>query len=617
MCGIGGCVVPAGERPDAERLEAIRAALAHRGPDDSGTEIVSNAGLVHTRLAIVDPSTRGAQPMRDPDGRWWLTYNGEVFNHRELRAELDDRGFSGGSDTETVLFSLARWGTDAVRRFNGLFAFAALDLDRNRLLLVRDRFGVKPLYLARAGGALWFASEIGALLAAGVPARPARETIAYSVDFRFPSEPQTLIEGIERLPAGSLMSIELETLEQRVRRWYDPAKEVDEELQAELQRLSRVELARRVEEELQASVHRRLMADVPIGSMCSGGLDSSLVTAFARERRPDIVAFSVSVPSDRWQNEGPEASRAATALGVDLATAEVTPTSWRDSFVEAVRHFEHPFTNASPIGILHAARLARAHGVKALLTGEGADELMGGYRILHRRGMDAFLPRRHRILQMIDSVRVLGPGGSAAMLVRRALRHPEGPQPLLTRNGRPRALEENLERARAAYAHHPGLRGSLEAELLTDLSFTLPHLLNRMDKNAMQASIEARTPFLDPGVVRLLVNLPLEARLGPRTKGVLRDVGRAHLPRSVAHRPKFYGMAFTPAWITDAADPSFVLDGRLREVLEVPAPEWGELVSRADAPQVVRMWSAEVWCRTILDGGPVEAVKRELWPSGP
>src|SRR6476646_8462381 len=181
MCGVGGCVVSAGERPAEARLESMRAALAHRGPDASAVAIAGRVGLVHTRLAIVDPSERGAQPMRDPAGRWLLSYNGEVFNHLELREQLGEASFAGGSDTETVLHCLARWGEEAVPRFNGLFAFAALDLDRNRLLLVRDRFGVKPLYIARAGGAFWFASEIGALLAAGVPRRPAREWIAWSI----------------------------------------------------------------------------------------------------------------------------------------------------------------------------------------------------------------------------------------------------------------------------------------------------------------------------------------------------------------------------------------------------------------------------------------------------
>ena len=595
----------------------MRTALAHRGPDASGVAVAGNVGLVHTRLAIVDPSERGAQPMRDSAGRWLLSYNGEVFNHRELRGQLGEERFAGGSDTETVVRSLARWGEEAVPRFNGLFAFAAVDLERNRLLLVRDRFGVKPLYLARAGPELWFASEIGALLAAGVPRRAAREWIAWAIEFGWPPEPHTPIEGIERLPAGSILSLDLATLEYTVRRWYDPLRAVDPERQAELERRSRSELASAVEEELRASVHRRLMADVPIGTMCSGGLDSSLITALAKERRPDIVAFNVSVPGDRL-DEGPAASRAAAGLGIELATAELTPSSWRASFVEAVRHFEHPFANASPVGILKASRLARSHGVKALLTGEGADELMGGYRGFHAPAFDAFLKPGSRLRHLVDSVRALGTRRSLQVAVQRARGRDVtlGPRRLLYGDGGPPDFGDAFAHARDAYSHHQGARAQAEAELLIGLSAHLPALLNRMDKNAMQASVETRTPFLDPGVVALMLNLPLEARLTPRVKGVLRDVALSHLPRSTALRPKVYGMAWDSSWITEAADPSFLEAGRLRELLGLPRADWEELL-RARGPVPVRLWSAEVWCRTVLAGDAVSEVDRELWPNGP
>ena len=147
MCGIAGCVCPPGSEPDRSALERMSEALSHRGPDDAGIEVVGNVGLVHRRLSIVDPTSSGHQPMALDGGRWWLTYNGEVFNHLDLRAELGDRPWRGGTDTETLLHALDVWGDDAVARCNGLYAFAALDRDRGRLWLVRDRFGVKPLYV--------------------------------------------------------------------------------------------------------------------------------------------------------------------------------------------------------------------------------------------------------------------------------------------------------------------------------------------------------------------------------------------------------------------------------------------------------------------------------------
>src|SRR4051812_49220209 len=180
MCGIAGCVARAGERPSAERLERMVAALGHRGPDGSGIEIAGSVGLGHTRLAIVHPGPAGYQPMVHPDGRWSLTFNGEIFNHATLREELPPVDYRGHSDTETLLHALALWGEDAISRCNGLFAFAALDITERRLLLVRDRFGKKPLYVARHDGSLWFASELRALLAAGIPRRPRRAIVEHA-----------------------------------------------------------------------------------------------------------------------------------------------------------------------------------------------------------------------------------------------------------------------------------------------------------------------------------------------------------------------------------------------------------------------------------------------------
>src|SRR5207248_1565016 len=223
MCGIAGCIVAPGGRPDRGALERMAAAIAHRGPDDRGIEILGQVGLVNTRLAIVDPSPVGHQPMSGADGRWWLTYNGEVFNHLELRAQLGPRAWRGGSDTETVLAALEEWGEAAIARCNGLFAWAALDTAGRRLLLVRDRFGVKPLYLARHDGALWFASELRALLAAGVPARPRTDVLAHAVAYGWAEGPRTPLEGIDRVAPGGLVEVDLSTLSLSERRWYDPA----------------------------------------------------------------------------------------------------------------------------------------------------------------------------------------------------------------------------------------------------------------------------------------------------------------------------------------------------------------------------------------------------------
>ncbi|HEX8338552.1 MAG TPA: hypothetical protein VF621_17670, partial [Pyrinomonadaceae bacterium] len=197
-------------------------ALAHRGPDDAGVEVIGQVGLVHRRLAIVDPSPAGHQPMCDRGRRWWLTYNGEIFNHQALRRELGGVEWRGSTDTETLLNGFGVWGRAVIPRCNGLFAYAALDTARRELLLVRDRFGVKPLYLARHGGALWFASEIGALLAAGVPRRPNLAALTEALSDGWVNGTATPFQEIERVAPGSVVTIDLTDLGVRHSHWYRP-----------------------------------------------------------------------------------------------------------------------------------------------------------------------------------------------------------------------------------------------------------------------------------------------------------------------------------------------------------------------------------------------------------
>jgi asparagine synthase (glutamine-hydrolysing) len=636
MCGIAGCVCLPGSEPDRSALERMSEALSHRGPDDAGIEVVGNVGLVHRRLSIVDPSPAGHQPMALDGGRWWLTYNGEVFNHLDLRAELGDRPWRGGTDTETLLHALDAWGDDAVARCNGLYAFAALDRDRGRLLLVRDRFGVKPLYVARHGGALWFASEIGALLAAGLPRAARPEVVAHAVAYGWAGGAPTPLEGIDRVAPGTLLDVDLATLESRERRWFDPAAAVDPERARVLEGLGRTELAAAVESELRASVRRRLMADVPVGTMCSGGLDSSLITAFARDEHPRIVAYNASVTDQPGADEGPWAELVAGHLGVELRTAHLDADAWRAGLVPAVVHNELPLMHESSVPMAMIAARARADGVKVLLSGEGADELFAGYDFLHPAEYAAVVPgtlgarQRAEILRARLAALARRRGRGLGQALRRRLGDAgDAPWPLRRRAGgnarsaavllpgwAPRAAAEAeavRARAAAAYAHHPGPRGALEAALLGDLSTYLPHLLNRQDKNTMQASIETRVPFLDPAVVALALNLPLEARTRPLRKGVLRDLGAAHLPPRVARRAKV-GFGFdVRRYLDGAARPEFLDDGALREAFGLPRDAWAQVVRGASSAHALRLWSGEAWWRLFVDGTAPDAVARELW----
>ncbi len=606
--------MPSGAHPDSGALEQVLRAIHHRGPDDSGTEVRGNVGLVNARLAIIDTSPAGHQPMVDPAGRWILTYNGEIFNHRALRRELSPVAFRGGSDTETLLHAVARWGPiEAATRSHGFFAFAALDSERRKLHLVRDRLGVKPLYLARHGDTVWFASELAALLRAGVPAHASRDALWDAIDVEPPYGRTTLLEGIERMLPGTGVEIDLDTLRITEREWWKPQHAVEPEPARELAALDRKQLSDRLEGALRTGVSNRLMADVPVGTMCSGGLDSSLITALAHDQDPSTVAFTISQPDEGRDNELRWAEMAASSVGVELETVTVSNSAWRAGLVGAVRHHEYPLivSGSVPIGLM--AEAARRRGIKVLLTGEAADELFGGYLTSHFPEFRDFLSRRAMGLRVAQLTRTHGPGWVIRGMVRRRLRR------LANRADPPAARPDGVREAiladaRRAYAHHPGPRGRLEASLLSDLSLReFPFLLHRQDISPMAHSIETRLPFLESEVLSLALNLPLEARVEPDSKGVLRDVASRHLPRPIVRRPKQWGMIVGPEQIEQAAQPAFLGHGMLRELLGSRVDRWQQYIEEGSPRRRLLLWTAEIWCRLFVCGHSVQSVEADLW----
>jgi len=279
------------------------------------------------------------------------------------------------------------------------------------------------------------------------------------------------------------------------------------------------------------------------------------------------------------------------------------------------------------------AERAHGRGVKVLLTGEGADELFAGYNGIHVAALTAFLSRSQRATRNLERVALGHPLVTIRVLsnVAKAALRPKSPvwssvadsdadeiirgEPIGAEPPGDGTAREEIE---AAYRHHEGPRRVLETDLLRSLDYTLSHLLNRMDKNMMQVSVEARVPFLDPRVVELALNLPLELKTSPWSKGILRDVARRLLPWTSAHRPKIYGMDFDAgAWIEEAANPDFLTRGVFRDVFAIPASEFDALLGEVRGALRVRLWSAEVWCRSMFAGDSQAVIERELWPQGP
>ncbi|QYU70458.1 asparagine synthase (glutamine-hydrolyzing) [Leptolyngbya sp. 15MV] len=322
MCGLAGFIQRDGSAADVRRLGAMIACLAHRGPDDEGVELRGRVAMGHRRLSIVDLSPAGHQPMNGPDSSTLIAYNGEVYNHRSLRERLGSGPeYRGGSDTEVVARVLATRGAEGLALLNGIFALAWLDEARGELLLARDQFGIKPLYFAEDGERFYFASEVKAIVAGGLSA--AAEPLA-PLDFAYTgwtADERTFLRGVRRLPPGSFLRYELSSGRWRVERYFTPAPDV-ERARGLGERYGAWKDA--VREQLERTIEAQLMSDVPVGTFCSGGIDSSLVTAMAARRHGTMLAFNVTCPDSPALDEGPYARAVARHVGVELRTLELT-----------------------------------------------------------------------------------------------------------------------------------------------------------------------------------------------------------------------------------------------------------------------------------------------------
>jgi asparagine synthase (glutamine-hydrolysing) len=381
MCGIAGLVgdfVPG-------LIDQMNAAQAHRGPDGSGVfeSPRSQIALGHVRLAVLDLSEQAAQPMTSADGRFTLVYNGEIYNYRELRASLSDSGLpqTSSGDTQVLLHGLMRWGAAFVERLNGMFAFAFWDDRERELLVVRDPLGIKPVYYAQPhAGSLVFASEMKALCAhPDVHREPDFQAIQQHLTFCHSCSDRTALKGIRRLPPGSLLRWRARNSETEIREYWSP----------QFRGASRPEDPSDVDRLRSAvadATKRQLVSDVPVGSFLSGGLDSSLITAIAAaetRRGNPFRSYTISYPArsnrlDRAHDDAPYARRVASSLGLDFHEVEIGPQI-TNLLPKVVYHLDEPISDPAAITCFLICRLAREHGTKVLLSGQGADELFGGY----------------------------------------------------------------------------------------------------------------------------------------------------------------------------------------------------------------------------------------------
>jgi len=543
MCGICGIVYPDRTDPLSEDLLlGMRDTLTHRGPDDAGHYLAPGVGLGSRRLAILDLSERGRMPMGTPDGRHWITYNGEIYNYRELRSGLEARGyrFMSGTDTEVLLHLYVEQGPAMLELLNGMFAFAIWDSLEHTLFLGRDRLGIKPLCYAFRKGALWFASEEKALFAAGVPASFDTETWPELLCFRYVAGERTPFTGVRRLLPGHFLLWKAGSI--RIRRWWNLAERA-RNLQGDVP-ANRSEWFR---ETFDSAVGLRRISDVPVGVLLSGGLDSSSVAAsLALQAGSGIASFTVRF-RERGYDEGPLARAVADRWRLDHHELTVSEDELLERLPRASWLNDAPLAHASDLHLLAISKFAKPR-VTVLLSGEGGDETLGGYvryRPLRHpallKAARSVLPRLASALNLDGRLRKLGRFLDLGSLDRFVLFNTCDVLPSdlsvlgMSPGDRFAFREQVLDEAKALY---PG--DFLRQAMYGDQHVFLCSILDRNDRMTMGASIECRVPFLDYRLVEQLAALPSSILLaGKGTKALLRESVGDRLPQSVRRYRKW------------------------------------------------------------------------------
>lgn len=638
MCGISGILQLDGAPADAAHAGRMVQAIAHRGPDDHGSEARGPAALAHVRLSIVD-LLGGHQPMTKDHAL--IAFNGEIFNHVELRAELIGLGrrFRTSSDTEVLLASYLEWGDRCVERLNGQWAFALWDDREQRLLLSRDRMGIRPLYYARAAGRLLFASEIKALLTdPAVPRRLDPRGIDQALTFWHTVAPRTIFEGVQELPPGCSLAITpagRELLTEHFRLDYS----------AEPCGGGSAEHAERLLEALEAATRLRLLrSDVPVGAYVSGGLDSAVIAALARRvSSAPLRTYSVAF-EDAELDETAFQRQVVGPLGLNHTRLVCTKDDICQSFPDVVWHAETPLLRTAPAPLFALARAARADGTKVVLTGEGSDELLGGYDIFKEARVRRFCAERpssttrplllRRLYHYLPGIHAQSDESLRAFFRAR----PEDlSNPLFSHlprwevtSGIKRFLSEDVTSSLRGISSMDELRERLpsgiaswspfhQAQYLEARTLLPGYILSSQgDRVAMAHGVEGRFPFLDPTIVELSLRMPPSVKMrGLDEKRVLKDAARDLVAPAVLARPKqpfrapagesFFDVSTgraRRAWVDELLSPSSIAATGVFAPKAVTAladkARRGRIVGMRDGMALVAILSTELLSRQLL-----------------
>lgn len=596
MCGICGIYNSDGEPIDRRVLEGMTEILSHRGPDDFGVYVDGSVGLGHRRLSILDLSKAGHQPMVLEDRSVAISYNGEIYNYPTLRRELESRGhhFRSRTDTEMVLRAYVVWGIQALERFNGMFAMALWDAGERCLYLIRDRLGVKPIYYYRTPRRLIFGSEIKALLMHPEVRCCVNATgVAETLRFRYVLEPDTVFEGIQKVRAGHYVRIRGPDVVEAP--WWD----VEFRPEPEFNRRNAVEELGFL---LESAVQMRRLSDVPVGAFLSGGVDSSTVVSMLCANGEPTQTFSVGFGGDSGVDEAEHAARVASALKTVHTDLSVKAPDV-DLLRRVLWHLEEPIIDPAVFPTYALSQLAARH-VKVVLTGEGSDEVNGGYEryrraaLAHRLGRLRFLEFLGLIGGRFPSFRRFQTLYEAASAVRQRRFSLFGfPEPLVTSD-----LQASVDDARVASKLFPLLPSPaastsefLNGLFYLDVKTWLPaDLLIKVDKMSMAHSLEARTPYLDYRLVEFCAGVPPNEKVDLfRTKKLFRRVAASRLPKWVATRRQHGFLVPLERWLLSSLKEGtreILADSAGRELFDGDRRRAGESARSLFARVLLKVW---------------------------
>jgi asparagine synthase (glutamine-hydrolysing) len=633
VCGLVGVLnLKAGPPIDVARLTAMRDSIRHRGPDGEGLLVTGPIGLGHRRLAIVDIEG-GHQPMSNREGTVWIVFNGEIYNHAELRPGLEARGhtYKTRSDTETILHLYEEEGARCVERLTGMFAFAIWDEKKGLLLLARDRLGIKPLYYAVTDRELLFASEIKAILEAGLTPQLNEKVLPEYLATRFVSGTETLFRGVKQLEPGRTLTWTRDGGFKERRYWSIPDAAENNGQSFKLQ-------AADLRSRLAQAVKSHLMSDVPLGLFLSGGLDSSgLLGLMSPLVKSPVRTFAVGF-AEREADELAFARLAAKQAGAIHQDMVVSPEDFFNELPNLVRHEDEPLAFPSSVPLYFLSRLAR-DSVKVVLTGEGADELFLGYNRYRVTDWNERLGSAYGSL-VPERLRA-NARGLIPKLPRTARRYaersflglPPGPRSLFCENfsvfresQREQLVDPDVLRgARDPHGetlrHYNEAKGStLDRMSRTDLQSYLVRLLMKQDRMSMAASVESRVPFLDHELVEHVAALPAGLKLrGLTTKAILREAFKGVVPEEILSRPKMGFPVPLGRWLRGPFWPvvrEFVLSPRATNRGLFQPKEMARLAEEhrtGAADHSERLWlllNLEIWHRVFIEREGVSSVMK-------